>query len=302
MSALELLVAFLLILFTQLLLKVYYLERPVPGIPYVNFLEGHRKLLGSATPIRQGLLEVSQQSSSIVRTGMVQGSLLLNPCVTIFDLNLLKEVHDRPDDFPLLVNHPVRRIIFGGAILSANGKEWQHHRGAVKPCFKQTRFNELFESKFDEMVSNWGHAGNGLVNASKDVSSVTFATMAGFAFGKDFSIDPKDPVTFNFRKIYLAALQYALTPGILTHIFKMNPQSLAKYFTYHQKQLDNRARLDAYLTGLIEERKAELEAGKYADANDVLSLLLRERPKNYTDQEILVLESTLHHVYIPTFL
>jgi cytochrome P450 len=218
-------------------------------------------------------------------SGLYQGYAIGLPVISVRNGEYIDDVLRRMDDFEIMTDLPTFRLFFDHSIFGHNGEEWRRHRLALNSGLKQNSHNEMMKAKYVALVTGWmevvqNHGSN--IGICNYVRHASFSIMVKFAYGVDISVDPDDPEAKELYGLFHDCLQ-ALEPNPWIDLLGLDLRYLTPFSDQAKKAVTARDKLGAFCLRLLHEREANL----HEDQIDMLSLLLRDRPEGFDDEDMI---------------
>ncbi|KAJ9554151.1 hypothetical protein OSB04_018196 [Centaurea solstitialis] len=205
-----------------------------------------------------------------------------NPRMYIWDLDLIKEILSKPNEFQKPHPEPFQDSIVGG-LLSSEGHKWIKHRKIINPAFHLHNLKIMFPaicSSCDDMVRKWEQltatTGSAEVDVWPYIDNLAGDVISRTAFGscyeegkKIFGIQ-KEQINLLFQMLLILFL-----PGR-----RFIPTTTNKKFNKNRKELRS------VLKGIIDKRKKAIKTGSEGSSEDLLGILLESNSKEIEENGV----------------
>lgn len=205
-----------------------------------------------------------------------------NPRMYIWDVDLIKEILSKPDEFQKPHPEPFRDSIIGG-LLASEGHKWIKHRKIINPAFHLQNLKIMFPAiclSCNDMIHKWelltATTGSTEVDVWPYIDNLAGDVISRTAFGssyeegkKIFGIQ-KEQINLVFQMMFILFL-----PGR-----RFIPTTANKKFKKNRKELQS------LLKGIIDKRKKAIEMGSEGDCDDLLGILLESNSKEIEEDGV----------------
>jgi cytochrome P450 len=213
--------------------------------------------------------------------------------VIISKPEIAKDLFRNTDQFLKPVNpNPgsLNKLFFGGInIVGSNGEEYKRFRRPINPIIGQSFQPELFSSCVLETLDALGERVDRLQGQPVEVNDL-MELMALDSLGKGiFSHDfeaVKSLGSSNYYRLYSEIMNFFFNP-----IFSIIPPLTKLPFGPPEKARKKIIEFNSLTLNLINQRRRDLESGKFNGSRDLLSCMLRKDPDSpyepLTDEELV---------------
>uniref|UniRef100_A0A803L2Y7 Cytochrome P450 n=1 Tax=Chenopodium quinoa TaxID=63459 RepID=A0A803L2Y7_CHEQI len=196
------------------------------------------------------------------------------PCINIMELQMIKEVMTKYEDFQKPNANPLAKMIVKG-IVALEGQKWAKHRKIVNPAFHLEKLKALqgeFYVSCNEMVNKWEDMVSSTGSCELDVwphlDDLSGDVISRAAFGSSYK-EGKKIFTLQKEQIAIAmkVLQQVYIPGLRFLPTKTNKR---------MKEINNEMRV--LMNNIITKRENQMEMGEACN-DDLLGILLDSSSK-----------------------